>query len=107
MSLPRFEGIPVQIGGTEFVVPPLTLGQLRRLRPALDAVSAIVSGDLTNEQIDQVAEVVHAALSRNHPEISKESLLDLLDLGNMGVIFQAVMGVSGLKKALAATIPTP
>ncbi len=43
-------------------------------------------------------EVIHSALSRNYPELTIEDVEELVDLGNFSEVFQAVMGVSMLKK---------
>ena len=46
--------------------------------------------------MDCIVDVVHAAVIRNYPALTKEEVEDLIDLGNAAVIIKAVMGQSGL-----------
>ena len=89
------EGIVIQMGGKEFTVPALSLGQVRRLLPKIEKIST-VNGLLNAEQMDCIVDVVHAAVIRNYPALTKEEVEDLIDLGNAAVIIKAVMGQSGL-----------
>lgn len=94
------EGVNVVMGGKEWIVPPLTLKQLRRLSKNMATISALGSAPaptaLSDEVIDSVLEVVHSALSRNYPELTLEDLGDMVDMRNMVRVMNAVMGVSGL-----------
>jgi len=93
----KFEGAKIAIGGRDFIVPPLTFKQLRRLKERIESLkeATLKPGDLSGEQLDAMAEIIHAALSRNYPELTREDLEDLLDLGNLGPMIKAVMGQSG------------
>ena len=77
-------GVAISIGGREWTIPPLTLGQLRRLMPKVRELSNL------NTQL------VFAALQRNYPNITIETVEDLLDLGNAAPILHAVLTGSGL-----------
>lgn len=92
------DGIVVKMSGEEYIVPPLSFKQLRSLQPRLALLSS-VNGIPTTEQLEAVSEVVHAALSRNYPDLTADAVNDMLDLGNMGAIIPAIMGVSGLVTA--------
>lgn len=100
---PRFEGRPVRFGGTEWVVPALTLGPIRRLAPVLDRITRTdVSGagaTGSTEQLDALLQVVHAALVRNYPALTVDELADLLELPALTALVQAVMEISGFLKA--------
>jgi hypothetical protein len=94
------EGQKVNLGGRDFVVPPLNLRALRILGPRFAELSQnAVAGVIGPDQIDTMIEVVHAAMVRNYPEITKEELEDLLDMGNIARVFQAVAAQSGMKQA--------
>src|SRR6266699_3746809 len=95
-------GITISMGGSDYIVPPLTLGQLKRLTPTIARLS-----DKEDQSVvfDAVCEIVKEALSRNYPSISKEQVEDLLDLANCAEAVGAVLRGSGLKlgEALAVT----
>jgi hypothetical protein len=89
-------GVAVLMGGQEWTIPPLTLGQLRRLMPKVRQLSE--SGAQMGEtQIAVLIEIVAAALQRNYPDITAEAIENLLDLGNAGTVLNAVLTGSGLK----------
>lgn len=100
MAVVKVKGIPVELGGVEHIVPPLSLGALEQLQ---DRIST-VNGDITDSK--QVATVIDAAFSslkRNYPSMTRDEVAEMIDVGNMAEVFEAVMDVSGLKrKALEA-----
>jgi hypothetical protein len=99
-------GVKVQMGGIEYLVPPLTLGQLRRLGPKIRAMSEVspnVRG-LSDEQIDAVAEIVSTALSRNYPDMSPEKVLEIIDVANAHEVISAVLTGAGLKPGEAGAV---
>ena len=89
-------GIMVSMGGQQWTVPPLTLGQLRRLMPKVQQLTEIGS-QMGEKQIGILVEIVAAALQRNYPDISVEIVENLLDLGNAGAVLNAVLTGSGLR----------
>jgi hypothetical protein len=92
---PRFKGQPIELGGTSYTVPPLAIGAVKELLPRMQTLRAI-DGIPSAEDIDTMVEVVHAAITRNYPDMTRETLLELLDLGNMADVFRSIMGRSGL-----------
>jgi hypothetical protein len=102
-------GIKLQMGGQDWLVPPLTLGQLRRLEPKLRAMADIPQGaqGMTAEQIDTIAEVVATAMSRNYPDMTNERVLELIDVGNARAVVLAVLTGSGLQLGEAAAVARP
>jgi hypothetical protein len=93
-------GVTIEMGGQEWQVPPLTLGQLRRLWPKIT--------DLTSQDtlliMDAVCEIVAAALSRNYPDMTIERVADLIDLENRERVVNAVMGGSGFLAGEAGAV---
>ena len=81
----------VSLGGQEFFVPLLALRQARiavpgllKLMPRLNAIQArIGAGDplgatlLEADDVELMIDVVQAGLSRAHPELTRDDLLDL------------------------------
>ena len=64
--------VTIHLGGADFAVRPLTLRQLRSMLPAFARAGAIGAED----GVDAAIEILAAALSRDHPEITRERLLD-------------------------------
>jgi len=85
------------LGGIEYVVPPLSFRQLQNLQPEIAKLSTIGNSIPSLDQLTTVATIVQSALSRNYPDVTIDTVLDALDLGNMNKIIPAIMGVSGLE----------
>lgn len=94
------EGATIKLAGTEYVVPPLNLSSIKRLKADLLKVN---SGEANEDAMDSIARIVHAALVRNYPDMTIEQVEEKLDLQNFPQVLAAVMGNSGfVKKAIAA-----
>lgn len=91
------DGVLVDLGGRKFTVPPLNLKALKSLAPKIENLK-VMKEIPTPEQIDDIVDILHAAFARNYPEITKEDLLDLVDLGNLLRIFPAVLTNSGMEQ---------
>ncbi len=87
------EGVTVRMAGKDWIVPPLNFRQLKELLPRIKSVQA---GDFTPEFLEAMGRVIHASLSRNYPELTPETVEDMLDMSNFTPVFNAVMQVSGL-----------
>lgn len=104
-------GAEVAMGGENWLIPPLTLGQLRRLMPKVRQLTEI-DVSMGESQIGVLVEIVATALQRNYPDVTLETVENLLDLGNAGAVLNAVLTGSGLKprgdplgEAMAVAIP--
>lgn len=89
-------GVMVAMGGQQWTIPPLTLGQLRRLMPKVRQLTEI-GAQMGETQIGVLIEIVAAALQRNYPDMTAETVESLLDLGNAGAVLNAVLTGSGLR----------
>src|SRR5260370_30993899 len=89
-------GVEVAMGAQDWLVPPLTLGQLRRLMPKLRQLTEI-GASMGEPQIGVLVEIVAAALQRNYPDVTMDTVENLLDLGNAGAVLNAVLTGSGLR----------
>lgn len=92
------DGKAINLGGTEYIVPPLSLGHVRRLQKDIERINQLDARSLDDDAVDTMLKIILTGVSRNYPEMTKEQLEDLIDLGNMREVTQAVLGVSGLKK---------
>src|SRR5260370_31279434 len=100
-------GVAVPMGGQDWIVPPLTLGQLRELMPKVRQLTEI-GASMGEAQINVLIDIVTAALQRNYPETTPENVENLLDLGNASAVLNAVLTGSGLKPSGAAMgAPSP
>ena len=89
-------GVTITMGGQEWTVPPLTLGQLRLLMPKVRELSD-VNTQMGESQIGILVEIVSVALQRNYPGITADTVESLLDLGNAAPVLSAVLTGSGLR----------
>jgi hypothetical protein len=89
-------GVTIAMGGRDWLVPPLTLGQLRRLMPKVRQLTEI-GATMGEVQIGVLVEIVAAALQRNYPDATADVVENLLDLGNANTVLNAVLTGSGLK----------
>ena len=95
---PRFPGSPVTLAGESYVLPPLSLGAVKRLLPRLQTMRVLEGGVPDAETVDTMLEVITAALQRNYPAMTAADLAELIDLGNVTDLFAAVTGQSGLER---------
>lgn len=91
----RIKGVTVELNGTEYVIPPIALGALEQLQSRIGAFDGNVQDA---KQISTVIDCAYAAMLRNYPDMTREEVADLIDIGNMNEVFAAVMDVSGLKR---------
>ena len=89
----KIKGIDINLSGVDYVVPPLNLASLQILQDKL----ATFTGGADVKSVGVVADCAHAALKRNYPEITREELLEVIDLGNMLELMNAIMGISGMQ----------
>lgn len=98
-ALVRFPGIAIALAGDEYIVPPLNLGTLEQMQKRLQDFN----GGIDAASVNTVLDATHAALLRNYPEITRDEIAELVDVGNMQEIMQAVMDVSGLRRKALET----
>lgn len=94
-TIPKVKGVRYDFGGgVEYVIPPLNLRSLEHLGEKLNNIDG--SDMLT--QIKTIGEAAHLAIQRNYPEVTKEQVDELIDVGNMLDVMACVMDVSGMKR---------
>ena len=94
-------GIDYDFGGERvYKLPPLSMGAMERLQKGLAALSTAEA--LSPESITTIVDAAHAALRRNYPNLSREDVADLVDVGNMFDVVGAVLDVSGIKRKAQA-----
>lgn len=87
-------GIGIELGdGKVYTFAPLTLGALEDYGDALGAV-----GELDKQSIATTINIAWASLRRTYPDMTREQVRDLIDVGIMAEVFEACMDVSGLRR---------
>ena len=89
---PRFGGEVVKLGGREYAIPSLSVKQARTLWPKIKQLQQGVTEDSLPDRMGIAVEVVHAALSRNYPDIKIDEVEDLLDMNDFRRIVLVVTG---------------
>jgi hypothetical protein len=91
-----FAGVKIKIGADEFIVPPISLGQLRNgTLTKLKEHDLLVAEEKTFEAVILRGEIILEALQRNYPDFAPDELWNYLDLENCGPLWLAVLGASG------------
>ena len=95
------EGTSINLGGQDYIIPPLNLKQVRLFTPRLTKMDTLDQ----DSTIALNVEVIRAALSRNYPDITADQVEEMIDLRNMAPVFQAVMNQSGLEQSAGELKP--
>jgi translation elongation factor EF-4 len=90
-----FEGVPQKMGGKIWIIPALSFKQLKQLRERIAKLN-VEGDDISDESIEAASLIVHAALSRNYPQLTVEEVEDLIDMRNLKAVIEATMGIAGL-----------
>jgi len=98
MIEPKIDGVTMKLGGEDYVIPPLNFRQLKNLYPVIEGMQGETD---PLKRFEAVVKITHAALSRNYPEITLETVEDLIDLNNLKSLIDAIMGISGFLRGEA------
>jgi hypothetical protein len=86
--------VTITLGGRDFTVRPLTIGQFRQVYPAIFKGAGLSS----DEGYDQAVRCIAAAVGRDHPEMTVQAVLELeTNTAELAQAFVAVMRLAGLK----------
>lgn len=98
MSTKLIDGVTVTLRGRDFVIPPMTFGQIKRNAADISRIQS--GGEIGLDMLPVMATIIHGAMACNYPEMTIEQLEeDCLDLGNAREAMAAIMGVSGMVAA--------
>jgi hypothetical protein len=95
---PKFAGVPVVVGGEEWIVPALSLRHFREFHKKLFDIGEINSDNLP-EKIGERLPIVALAVQRNYPDVTEDQLSDVLDLPTVLAVVRAIGEASGLRLA--------
>jgi hypothetical protein len=88
------------LGETEYMVPPLPLGALKKHK---DFLARAQRGDMDGnammeEGFEKMMDCVYLALKRNYPQLTEAELEQHLDMRNISDAFNKVMESAGFKE---------
>jgi hypothetical protein len=99
----KIPGVPINLGGVNFVLAPLGL---RLAREAAERGAKINANNPTDADMFEFgAWMIHQSLLRNYPDITAEEVMALLDSANVVEASDAIAGTSGLKRVAPGEIP--
>ena len=85
----------ITLGGRDFAIEPLKLGQLRALLDALDDLSGKSGGAV----IDAAARVIQAGLARTMPDLSLDAVLEFdATMDEVTAAVAAILSAAGLRR---------
>jgi len=86
----------ITLGGREFAIEPLKLGQLRGLLDALDDLSGKTGGAV----VDAAARVIQAGLARAMPDLTLAEVLEFeATMDEVTEAVATILGAAGLSRA--------
>ncbi len=90
-------GVLVDFGGGQaLLLPPLSLGALELLQERLAKLPSLTSTD--PEAVSTIIDAALMALKRNYPDLTRAEVAELIDLGNMGEVYESLMDIAGMKR---------
>jgi hypothetical protein len=87
----------IVFGEEEYQVPPLAFRTVIDLQDDVESLRDM-GPKPTAAQMDTVTRIVHAALVRNYPDMTKEAVADMLDVGNFQEVINATLAIGGFKE---------
>lgn len=90
-SQPRFPGVPIDLAGAVYVVPPLSIRALGEMREKFSAM-VNAGGEADLSRAGDLLDLALAAVRRNYPEMTLDELGEAVDMGNFTQLIQAVLG---------------
>ena len=100
-----YRGQTVELGGVHYVMPPLSLRQAEVYWPRMEALQAGAGSPL--QALKVAAEVAHACLQRNYPELALATVSDAVDMDNFEQLLAAAAGGRSFRAWLASVEPHP
>ncbi len=100
-TAPVFEGVPIKLGGVDYVLPPMNIDALEKYMPVVESwaqPSDLPPMQGVMKQVRDVAEMIHAALQLNYPDLSLAEVRASLNLKNANSMLHQLLEVSGLAR---------
>ena len=92
-----YSGKEIVIEGEKYILPPISLGQLRNGMIAKFTEHDKLAADGKLWEFTALrGEIILAALRRNYPDFPEDKLMGFLDVSNISPLWLHILGVSGL-----------
>jgi hypothetical protein len=99
------EGVKIQSGGIEIIVPPLSIGWVRSNKDIIKRITKNQYEDAT-DRIDDIITIMHAALRYNYPAVTADEVANKINMQTMEKVVEAAMGeVADNKKRVGESSP--
>lgn len=92
---PPIDGQTFKMCGVDVVVPPLKTKHIVKFARDLQRLASFTSENAPEDGFAITVPIIHAALTRNYPNLSTADVLELLDISIMEQVILAVLGKSG------------
>ena len=89
-------GVTIKLNGQDYILPPLNLDALEQYWEKIQGWAQ--APESLMQRLSEVAEVLHAALARNYPDLALTDLKKGLDLRNFATLVEALLQSSGLAR---------
>ena len=93
---PKYKGVELAIGEQVLILPPMSCGIVEAFEPRLLALNE----GTEVQPLKVVADLMHACLKRNYPDLPRDVVADHVDMDNWEECFARVLGQSGYSKWL-------
>lgn len=94
----RLAGNPIEMGGRQFFLPPLTVGVMRRHSAAYEMLMSAFRSFQKGEEVEPslellgaVSELFHACMEKANPDVTLEWVEDNLALSELGQRIQQIL----------------
>lgn len=85
----RTPGSEIALGGQTFVLAPMNAPTYEKHKQAISKVGSL-------PEMTLVAELTFCCLRRNYPDITRDQAYELVDQGNLVLLWELIMNLSGL-----------
>lgn len=102
-----YEGTPIRIGRATYIVPALSVRQVKKHKATLAQARRLADRDPTDEEVDAITGVIFDALSRNYPALSRDAFEDEIDMRSLPMALQAVVAQTGLESKSGEAVGVP
>lgn len=99
-TTPTVKGIPLDLGGKIYTLPPSSLATLEAFAKPLDEMNAVFAGtrEMSVRDMLFVADFAHACLLRNYPSLTRDEVAKNIGLENVVDVMQMCLDTSGLMR---------
>ena len=89
-------GVELDLSGKKYIVPPMNFKTIIAVTPLIKQLEGVAPGKIpSKDQLHAIGKIIHRALRRNYPFIRLSTVINGLDMQNMGTSLQHVMSGSG------------